>query len=176
MRRLMLQLREGAPPPGGASGVDLEPIARRLQAAARSRGRELEVEVGERLATRGHDERLERVLGHLVHNAFDATTPGGRVWLRMQRHAGQVLVEVGDTGVGMTEEFVKSRLFRPFTSTKESGMGIGSYESAQYIRELGGRIEVHSRPGEGTRIEVELPFFERGAAVGAAANAADSLT
>jgi putative PEP-CTERM system histidine kinase len=172
MRRLMLQLREGAPPPGGASGVDLEPIARRLQAAAHSRGREIEIDIAGRLATRGHDERLERVLGHLVHNAIDATAAGGRVWLRMQRQAGQVLVEVGDTGVGMTEDFVKSRLFRPFTSTKEAGMGIGSYESAQYIRELGGRIEVHSRPGEGTRIQVELPLFERESAAGAAASLA----
>ena len=75
----------------------------------------------------------------------------------------------------MTEEFVKSKLFRPFTSTKEAGMGIGSYESAQYIRELGGRIEVQSRPGEGTRVQVELPVFERESITGGAA-AADSLT
>lgn len=161
MRRLMLQLREGAPPPGGASGVELEPIVRRLQAAAAARGRQLQVEHSERLATRGDDERLERVLGHLVHNAFDATPADGRVWLRMQRQAGQVLVEIGDTGVGMSEEFIKSRLFRPFASTKEMGMGIGTYESAQYVRELGGRIDVQSRPGAGTCVSVELPLFVR---------------
>jgi signal transduction histidine kinase len=69
-------------------------------------------------------------------------------------------VEVGDTGAGMSEEFVKTRLFRPFSSTKSSGMGIGSYESFQYIRELGGSIDVASTPGQGTRMTVRLPVFE----------------
>ena len=60
----------------------------------------------------------------------------------------------------MTEEFVQTRLFKPFASTKESGMGVGAYESAQYVRELGGTIEAASRPGEGTIVTVELPLFE----------------
>jgi signal transduction histidine kinase len=60
----------------------------------------------------------------------------------------------------MSEEFVKTRLFRPFSSTKHSGMGIGSFESHQYIRELGGSIEVHTQPGQGTRMLVRLPVFE----------------
>jgi signal transduction histidine kinase len=57
----------------------------------------------------------------------------------------------------MTSEFVRDRLFRPFQSTKPAGMGIGAYESAQYVRDLGGRIEVESEPGRGTRIRVILP-------------------
>jgi signal transduction histidine kinase len=69
-------------------------------------------------------------------------------------------VEVGDTGCGMSEDFVRTQLFRPFSSTKASGMGIGSFESAQYIRELGGSIDVDSRPGEGTLFTVLLPAFE----------------
>jgi signal transduction histidine kinase len=60
----------------------------------------------------------------------------------------------------MTEEFVRTQLFRPFSSTKASGMGIGSFESAQYIRELGGSIDVASRPGEGSVFTVLLPAFE----------------
>lgn len=160
MKRLMLQLREGAAPPGGASGVDLPAIARRLQAAAQARGRTLEVDIREKVATRGHDERLERVLGHLVHNALDATPAEGRVWLTMGRRGGQVELEIGDTGAGMSEEFVKTRLFRPFSSTKAAGMGIGSYESAQYLRELGGAIAVDSAPGRGTVLTVTLPLFD----------------
>ncbi len=160
MRRLMLQLREGATPPGGGRGVELGPIVRRLQDAAKAQGRLLEAQASERLATRGHDERLERVLGHLVQNAFDATPPDGRVWLAVQRQGGQVKVEVGDTGAGMTEEFVQTRLFRPFSTTKHGGMGIGSYESFQYIRELGGSIDVASQPGQGTVISVLMPLFE----------------
>lgn len=160
MRQLMLQLREGAPPPGGALGVELEPIARRIAGAAAQRGRALELPHLEPLATRGHDERIERVIGHLVHNALDATPPEGRVWLELRRVAGQARVVVGDTGSGMTREFVASRLFKPFASTKASGMGIGSYESAQYVRELGGQILVDSTPGQGTVITVVLPLFE----------------
>lgn len=160
MKRLMLQLREGATPPGSAAGVELGPLVQRLQHMARSRGRELQVRQMARLATRGHEERLERVLGHLVHNALDATAGGGDVWMAVQRKSGQVLVEVGDSGVGMSDEFVRTRLFRPFSSTKDSGMGIGSHESLQYIRELGGQIDVDSHPGRGTVMKVLLPLFD----------------
>jgi putative PEP-CTERM system histidine kinase len=160
MRRLMLQLREGATPPGGSRGVELAPLVQRLQALARGQGRTLEVRGLARLATRGHEDRLERVLGHLVQNALDATPASGQVWIEVARYSGQVTVEVGDTGAGMSEEFVKTRLFRPFSSTKHSGMGIGSFESHQYIRELGGSIEVHTQPGQGTRMLVRLPVFE----------------
>ena len=124
------------------------------------------------VATRGHEERLERVLGHLVHNALDATAQGGDVWMTVQRQSGQVLVEVGDSGVGMSDEFVRTRLFRPFSSTKSSGMGIGSHESLQYVRELGGQIDVDSRPGEGTVMKVLLPLFDSHAEPVAAAGSA----
>jgi putative PEP-CTERM system histidine kinase len=160
MRRLMLQLREGATPPGGARGVELTPLAQRLQAMAKARGRTLQLDVAERLATRGHDDRLERVLGHLVHNALDATPPEGMVGLRLERFSGQVKVDITDTGAGMSEEFVKTRLFKPFNSTKHNGMGIGTFESAQYVRELGGSISVDSEVGQGTTITVLLPLFE----------------
>ena len=160
MRRLMLQLREGATPPGGGRGVELAPIVRRLASLAEGQGRTLELEEVERLSTRGHDDRLERVLGHLVQNALDATPTAGRVWIRVTRYSGQVKLEVGDTGAGMTEDFVRTKLFRPFNTTKHSGMGIGTYESFQYIRELGGSLSVDSHLGSGTTITVLLPLFE----------------
>ena len=47
----------------------------------------------------------------------------------------------------MTQEFIRDRLFRPFQTTKTAGMGIGAYESFQYVHELGGNIEVQSRVG-----------------------------
>lgn len=160
MRQLMLQLREGERPTGATAGVPLLPIARRLAEQALQRGRQLDLEAGDDVSTRGHDERIERVLGHMVQNAFDATPTGGRVWLRLQRDSGSARIDVGDTGEGMTREFVETRLFRPFSSTKSGGMGIGSYESYQYIRELGGRIDVDSEPGRGTVITVRLPLFD----------------
>jgi signal transduction histidine kinase len=158
----MLQLREGATPPGGSRGVELTSIVRRLVALAQAQGRVLQIEEAERLSTRGHDDRLERVLGHLVQNALDATPPSGQVEVKVGRYSGQVKVDIKDTGCGMTEEFVRMRLFRPFNTTKHNGMGIGTYESFQYVRELGGSIAVDSRVGEGTTLTVLLPLFEAG--------------
>jgi putative PEP-CTERM system histidine kinase len=160
MRRLMLQLRDGATPLGGSRGVELAPIVRRLVASVAAQGRTLEVAGLERLATRGHDDRLERVVGHLVQNALDATPATGRVWIEVTRFSGQVQVQVGDTGAGMSEDFVRNKLFRPFNTTKHSGMGIGTYESFQYIRELGGSVQVESQAGVGTTMTVLLPLFE----------------
>ncbi len=160
MRRLMLQLREGTTPAGASRGVNLQDIVKRLQALARSQGRTVDVAQDEPLSTRGHEDRLERVLGHLVQNALDATPSSGRVWVALARQGSQVSVQVGDTGSGMSEEFVQNRLFRPFNTTKGGGMGIGSYESAQYIRELGGSLHVESEVGVGTVITVQLPLLD----------------
>jgi len=160
MRQLMLQLREGATPPGTAFGVDLGRVAQRIESSAVHRGRKLELAVAERVLTRGHEERLERVIGHVVQNALDATNADGRVWLKVERLAGQARVEVGDTGHGMTPEFIRERLFKPFQTTKMAGMGIGAYESFQYVRELGGSISVKSEPEVGTEVTLLLPLFE----------------
>ncbi len=66
---------------------------------------------------------------------------------------------VEDTGAGMDADFVRDRLFRPFDSTKGSkGMGIGAYQVREYIRLLGGDVEVQSSPGHGTRFAVSLPL------------------
>jgi putative PEP-CTERM system histidine kinase len=160
MRQMMLQLREGAKPTGLASGVDLAPMLQRIETAARQRGRQLEVLVDDRVATRGHEERLERVIGHVVQNALDATPNSGRVWVRLAQAAGRARLEIGDTGAGMSAEFIQHRLFRPFSSTKTSGMGIGSYESFQYVKELGGSIDVKSELSRGTVVTLLLPLLD----------------
>lgn len=160
MRQLMLQLREGATPPGTPFGVNLDKVIQRIEAVSAGRGRTLEVQRTPSVVTRGHEERLERIIGHVVQNAFDATETGGRVWLNLDRDTGQARIEVGDTGQGMTADFVRDRLFKPFQTTKQAGMGIGAYESYQYVQELGGRIEVNSTPGQGTTVKLLLPLFE----------------
>lgn len=159
MRQLMLQLREGAKPHGVSGGVDLAQIAQRLAKAAAGKGRELELQVQAPLSARGQEERIERVLGHVVQNALDATPLDGRVWLRLERQGSNACVEVGDTGCGMTQEFMDTQLFKPFQTTKAAGMGIGAYESFQYLQELGGKISVQSAPGQGTRVSIRLPLF-----------------
>lgn len=159
MRQLMMQLREGAPPPGGICGVNLADVIQRIQKDKMNQGRSIDIRIQERLVARGHDERLERVIGHLVQNALDASPNDGKVWISVERKNDKAAIEVGDTGQGMTKEFIRDRLFKPFQSTKDSGMGIGAYESAQYVRELGGEMVVDSEPGVGTRITISLPLF-----------------
>ncbi|MBV8380725.1 MAG: PEP-CTERM system histidine kinase PrsK [Paucibacter sp.] len=163
MRQLMLQLREGERPHGVSSGVDLEAIARRLAKAASGKGRVLELELQSRIHTRGQEERIERVIGHVVQNALDATPTERRVSLRLDETGSQARVQVVDEGCGMSEEFVQNRLFKPFETTKANGMGIGAYESYQYLQELGGRITVESRLQQGTTVTILLPLFHAGA-------------
>jgi len=158
---LMLQLREGTTPVEAAQGVDISALINRIAHAKASHQPVPEVKVEERVIAKGHEDRLERVIGHLVQNAIDATDERGRVWIRLARQDGMALIEVGDTGRGMSAEFVRERLFKPFQTTKPTGMGLGAYESFQYVQELGGSVKVDSAPGEGTRVRLLLPQFER---------------
>ena len=160
MRQLMLQLREGATPLEGPRGIDLADAVRRIQAAKSGQGREVEVVIEEKLVARGHEDRIERVIGHLVQNALEATEHGGRVWIRLARQGNNALVEVGDSGHGMSPEFVRERLFKPFQTTKPTGMGIGAYESFQYVHELGGKLSVDSAVDVGTQVALLLPLFD----------------
>lgn len=113
-----------------------------------------------RLSVKADREKLIRVLGHLVQNAIEATPYTGRVDVKLSQDAQWAVIEVTDTGVGMDEAFIRERLFRPFVSTKGTGMGIGAYECKQYIQELGGDIAVASKPGAGTQFTVRLPVSE----------------
>lgn len=104
-------------------------------------------------------ERLSAVLGHVVQNAQDATPDDGEVSVRLRTSGDQAIVEIRDTGVGMDAEFIKTRLFRPFDSTKGlTGMGIGAYECREVISALGGQVVVESTPGQGTLFRILLPI------------------
>jgi putative PEP-CTERM system histidine kinase len=106
-------------------------------------------------------DRFASIIGHLIRNAQDATPADGRIIVRLFRRSDSAIIEVQDTGAGMDKEFIRDRLFRPFDSTKgKSGMGIGVYESRDYIHKLGGDIEVISRVGEGTTFRVRLPISD----------------
>jgi len=107
-----------------------------------------------------HDQ-FASIIGHLIRNAQDATPADGRIIVRLFRRSDSAIIEVQDTGAGMDKAFIRDRLFRPFDSTKgKSGMGIGVYESRDYIHKLGGDIEVISRVGEGSTFRVRLPISD----------------
>ena len=158
MNKLMLQLRTGAAPVENARPVDLEAVVRRVCAAKASLDPPIELDLAAGVMVAGHEDRFEHVIGHLLQNAIDATSGGGRVAVRLRHDGADALIEVNDTGIGMSQQFIRERLFKPFETTKPAGMGIGVYESAQYVAGLGGRILVDSEPGRGSRVRVQLPL------------------
>mgnify|MGYP000176762548 CR=1 FL=1 len=110
------------------------------------------------LRVRAERERLTRAIGHLLQNALEATPPNGQVTLRGFEDSAQAVVEIADTGNGMDDEFIRTRLFQPFDSTKGAGMGIGAYECRETVCALGGKLDVDSAPGRGTRFRISLPL------------------
>jgi putative PEP-CTERM system histidine kinase len=106
----------------------------------------------------GDPEALEQTLVHLVQNAIDASDPGMPVCLDVTAEGLHGNIEVIDTGCGMSPEFVRTGLFKPFVSSKPAGFGIGAFEARELVRAMGGRIAVESREGLGTRFTVALPL------------------
>ncbi len=159
MNRLMAQLKS-ADITGQSRRIDLLDELRDV-VAAKSGGRPvplLKADV-ESAFVLAEPDRLSSVLGHVVQNAQDATPPDGSIELQLRVSGDQAIVDVRDTGVGMEPEFVKSRLFRPFDSTKGlTGMGIGAYECREVISALGGQVVVESAPGRGTTFRIMLPL------------------
>ena len=101
------------------------------------------------------------MLANLVHNAQEASPENGSIRIYLERQDVSVRLVVEDDGCGMDEAFLRERLFRPFATTKgNAGIGIGMYETRDYIESLGGTLDVTSEPGTGTRVEVLLPLFE----------------
>lgn len=103
-------------------------------------------------------DRLIAALEHVIRNAQDATPESGTVRVEITTDEENARIIVADTGRGMEAEFIRNRLFRPFDTTKGSkGMGIGAYQARELARSLGGRVEVDSRPGDGTRFVFVIP-------------------
>jgi putative PEP-CTERM system histidine kinase len=103
-------------------------------------------------------ESLDQALVHLVQNAIDESTEESPVLLNVTIEAPYCRIEVVDAGPGMSAEFIRSRLFKPFHSSKPGGFGIGAFEARELIRAMNGRLDVESREGLGTRFIIRLPL------------------
>jgi putative PEP-CTERM system histidine kinase len=106
----------------------------------------------------GNREALEQALIHLVQNAVDVSEAGAPVFLDVTSEGLRGSIDVVDAGQGMTPEFVRTALFKPFVSSKAGGFGIGAFEARELVKAMGGRIAVESRVGLGTRFSVTLPL------------------
>jgi putative PEP-CTERM system histidine kinase len=160
MTRLIEQLRDLPRNSRTLQSVPLEKLVR--DAVGRSSLRlpvpSLTMTNVEEMSVRADPERLGAVLDHVLRNAQEAASDGV-VDVRLDRSPEGAQLVVSDTGAGMDAEFVRERLFRPFDSTKGSkGMGIGAYQSREYVQSLGGRVVVQSSPGRGTVFSIILPL------------------
>jgi len=102
-------------------------------------------------------EQLNKVLTNLLLNAAEAMGSKGEIRLETCQQNGWFVVSVSDNGCGMSPEFIKNSLFRPFQSTKKGGLGIGMFHTRMIIESHRGKIEVQSQPGAGTTFRVLLP-------------------
>jgi signal transduction histidine kinase len=108
---------------------------------------------------RADADQLASVIAHIIQNAQEATSNGATVRVALRECPdGKVGIEVRDSGEGMSEEFIRRTLFKPFETTKgSSGMGVGAFQAREVIKSLGGEMTVRSEPGKGTIVEIVLP-------------------
>jgi signal transduction histidine kinase len=123
---------------------------------ARRRNIDYRREAEERPVIISDGDRVLQVVGNLISNAFQATPDGGSVSLELAKRNGSVHVAVEDSGPGIPPE-KRERLFRPFISETGGGTGLGLAIAKELSAALGGRIELRSEVGKGSRFELVLP-------------------
>jgi two-component system sensor histidine kinase PilS (NtrC family) len=128
---------------------------------------ELKVQISPGLIIYADSKKLRQVVWNLLNNALEAMPQGGNLTVRASWASGALpagldtqetwlVMEVEDSGVGIPEE-VKDKVFDPFFTTKEKGTGLGLSIVHRLVEEMGGRIEMQSQPGKGSRFMVWLP-------------------
>lgn len=161
MRKLLRQLERGS---SGSheQRIELNGLVQEAVAASAKGGNIWPSFSGHRpLWVHAQSERLASVVGHLIANAQEATQAGDAIDVTLSERDGRALIEVRDSGAGMSEEFIRRRLFKPFDTTKgSSGMGIGVYQAREVVRSLGGDLVVKSSLGVGTTVSITLPIAQ----------------
>ena len=168
VKRLLLFTR--AAPEQKTEVVDLGDILRdaarltapRWRDAAQAEGRpiDLQVEVADNATVLGSRAQLRELMTNLIFNAVDALPTGGAISLKVVTEGGKGIIEVADSGMGMSAE-VQERVFEPFFTTKgEAGTGLGLAMVFRIVEQHGGHIEVRSVPGDGTTFSMTFPLIE----------------
>lgn len=157
MNDLLQRLSAKRPASSIASApVALTPLLAALASSA-SRRHPVTAACDPDLMVQGDAAAINQILNHLVTNAIDASPDGAPVMIAASVKASMAHIEIIDQGKGMSQDFVRHELFKPFVSTKANGFGLGAFEALQLARGMGGRLEVDSREGEGTCFSLRLP-------------------
>lgn len=158
LQNLLARLsRYGGQGGAGLQDADLDQV---LQKVTRQFSGKHELVMLERspCVVRCDPEALEQALVHLIQNAIEAGSDDSPVFLDLRVDASGAHIEVIDSGCGMSADFIRTRLFKPFHSSKQGGFGIGCFEAREMVRAMGGRLDVESREGIGTRFQITLPL------------------
>jgi len=100
---------------------------------------------------------IHKVILNMIINALDAMENGGKIMISISSFGKYGYISIEDTGSGMARDFIENRLFKPFSSTKAKGLGIGLYQCKTIIDVHGGKVEVDSEVGQGTKFKILLP-------------------
>lgn len=119
---------------------------------------QFESSLSDDLQIRADKIKLKSVILNLVINACEAIDEDGKIALRTERDGSHAVLNVTDSGCGMSDEFIRSSLFRPFKTTKKSGLGIGIFQSKMIVEAHGGSITVVSRENHGSTFSIRLPL------------------
>jgi CheY-like chemotaxis protein len=168
VKRLLLFTR--APVKQDRQHVDLTSVVRdaaqltaprwRDDSQAEGRPISLHIETQGHPTALGSPARLREVLTNLIFNAVDALPGGGTIRLRVLVEGELAIIEVIDSGLGMSAE-VQARVFEPFFTTKgDAGTGLGLSMVFGIVEQHGGKIDVRSSPGNGTTLRISLPLIE----------------
>lgn len=156
--KVLTQLRNKQVIESSKSQVDLNNMIEKVIAQRNVNKPSVESEIEGKLSLHIEESELASVLNHLVQNAQEATSDEGWVRIKASKDESVIRLAVLDNGSGMSEDFIKHRLFKPFDTTKgNAGMGIGVYEAKQFVESQGGSIQVTSFEGEGSIFQITLP-------------------
>jgi putative PEP-CTERM system histidine kinase len=164
MQKMLAQLRQGRQLQQSATAVKLLPVVEeviRHRSVARPLPQLVSGQEHAEISVVAERERLAAVIEHVVQNGQEATAADGWIKVRLVPSEQSIVIEIEDSGCGMDEKFIRDRLFKPFDTTKgNAGMGIGAYECREFLRAIGGDVQVISTPGVGTLFRLHIPKAE----------------
>lgn len=115
----------------------------------------------ENIRISANGDRFVSIVGHIVKNAQEATGDDGFIKIDVFCEQDNVVIQIEDNGCGMSEDFIKEKLFSPFITTKgNAGMGVGVYECREFVRANGGEVVVSSSSDKGTVFKLVLPRYK----------------
>lgn len=137
---------------------DLNEIAREvLQRLDAAPGIHISLNLGQLNPVPFDREQISKVVTNLVINAIEAMGAKGEIMIATGTGERSAYLSVADNGCGMSEDFLRNSLFRPFHTTKKNGIGIGMFQSKTIVMAHGGRLDVSSQPGRGSTFTIHLP-------------------